>query len=531
MNTIADAVIIGGGHNGLTVAAYLAGAGKHVAVLERRSVLGGAAVTEEFHPGYRNSVCSYVASLLHPEVVNDLDLTRHGLSFFPVTSSFQPKPDGQYLLATGDEEHDRAQVAKFSNRDWAGMAELDGVIRQAADLIRPLLLSPPPALIEGPMGIGDVLSAGKLGLAFRRLSSEARYRTVQLFTSSVRQIVERYIESDVIRAGYYSSSTAGSIASLDQSGSAINLLHLSLGEIAGRRGGWAFARGGMGAISEAIAAAAREKGANIRTNVTVERIIVENGRAIGVRLVDGEVIRARCVLSGCEPKLTFLKLLDATDLDEAFRADISGWRTESGSFRMNLALRELPDFTCLPGKSQASHHEGFISLKPSTEAIDRAWSQAKAGSWPDEPLVTMVIPSTKDDTLAPVGHHVMSVFCQHFPYQLSGGRSWDDCKELAADRIIETIGRYAPNLPDAVIAQQVLSPLDLEREFGLTGGDVYHGKMELDQIFAMRPHPKCSGYRTPVNGLYLCGAGTHPGGGVSGAPGHNAARVVLRDLS
>ncbi len=528
--TQCDVIVIGGGHNGLTAAAYLAGAGRKVTVLERRSILGGAAVTEEFHPGYRNSMCSYVASLLNPTVVRELELERHGLQFLPVTSSFSPKPDGRYLLQTGDVTHDQANVAQFSNTDWQGMARLDAIIDEIADLVRPLMLKPPPQIIDGALGIADILSMGGSALAFRRMSSDVRHRTVQFFTASVRQIVERYIESEAVRTQYYSSSTAGAMASLDQPGSAINLLHLSLGETAGVRGRWSFVRGGMGAISEAIAAAARERGVEIRTSAGVRNIIIEQGRAVGVCLESGEDIRARCVVSGCEPKLTFLRLIESEHLDADFRADMAGWRTESGSFRMNLALRELPDFTCLPGTSQAAHHAGFISLKPTSEAIERAFMAAKGGEIPDEPLVTMVIPSTLDDTLAPPGHHVMSVFAQHFPYQLSGSRSWDDAKPEAAERVIETMCRYAPNLRDAIVGQMALSPLDLEREYGLSGGDVYHGKMELDQIFAMRPHPKCAGHRTPIAGLYLCGAGTHPGGGVSGAPGHNAAKVVMGDL-
>lgn len=525
-----DVIIIGGGHNGLTASAYIAAGGKRVLVLERRSVLGGAAVTEEFHPGYRNSICSYVASLINPKVIRDLGLMRFGLTFLPITSSFSPKPDGRYLLMTGDDAHDKAEVEKFSANDWQGMEELHNLIGQIADFVRPMILKPPLPIIEGSMGILGAFEAGKTGIAFRRLPSKIRHRLVQFLTSSVRQIVERYIESETLRAQFYSSSTAGSMAGLDQAGSAINLLHLSLGEIGGVQGQWAFARGGMGAISQSIADAAIERGVKIRTDAGVKNIVVEQGKAVGVVLSSSEEIRANVVMSSCEPKVTFLKLIGEEHLDPEFHADISGWRTESGSVRMSLALRELPDFTCLPGTTQGIHHESHISLKPSTSVIDRAWMKAKSGEFPDEPLVTMVIPSTLDDTLAPEGDHVMTVFAQHFPYQLSEGRSWDDHRKQVADLIIDTITRYAPNLKDAIIAQQILTPLDLEREYGLTGGDVYHGKMELDQIFAMRPHPLCANYRTPIKNLYLCGAGSHPGGGVSGAPGHNAAKVVLRDF-
>lgn len=525
-----DVVIIGGGHNGLTAAAYVADAGHKVLVLERRAVLGGAAVTEEFYPGYRNSICSYVASLLNPTVMGDLDLAGHGLEFLPLASSFYPKLDGRYLLLTDDDSWNRAEIGKFSDKDYEAKQRFDAMLKEAADLISQYLLRPPPPLIEGRLGIGELLTLGKAGVAFRRLQPETRHRLAQLFTSSVQSLMERYFESDALRLLYYKSSIAGSFMGLDQLGSAINLLHLSLGEINGVRGQWAFARGGMGAISEALATAARTRGAEIRTSAPVAKIVIEQGRAVGVRLETGDTIRARCVLSNCEPKRTFLGLIDEVHLESEFRADIAGWRTESGSFRMNLALRELPDFSCLPGTKAGIHHKGFINLVSSTDAIHRTFLQAKAGEWPDEPLITIVIPSTLDDSLAPSGHHVVSVFCQHFPYELSDGRSWDDHKETVANLVIETIQRYAPNLKDALVGWQALTPLDLEREYGLTGGDVYHGKMELDQLFAMRPHPTCANYRTPVGGLYLCGGGTHPGGGVSGAPGYNAAQRVIKDL-
>ena len=279
-----------------------------------------------------------------------------------------------------------------------------------------------------------------------------------------------------------------------------------------------------------MAACARERGVEIRTSAPVEEILVSGGRVAGVRLESGEEVPCRCVMSNCEPKRTFLGMIDERHLDPEFRADMAQWRTFSASFRMNLALSELPDFTCLPGRTQGPQHEGFISLKPSRECIDRAVESVERGDLPAEPLVTMVIPSTADDSLAPPGHHVACIHSQHYPTTLSRGRSWDECRDEAADTIVETIGRYAPNVPGAVIARQALSPRDLEREFGLTGGDAYHGRLDIDQVFAMRQHPTCSGYRTPVDGLYLCGAGTHPGGGVSGLPGHNAAKVVIRDL-
>ena len=525
-----DVIVVGGGHNGLTAACYLGAAGRKVMILERRHVVGGAAVTEEFHPGYRTSVCSYVASLLHPTVVGDLDLERHGLVLYPVSSSFSPRPDGHYLLLTGDDEHDRREIGKFSNRDWEGKQKFESLVDDIADFVKPLMLKPPPVFAGGALGIAEFLSAGRLGMKFRALPGETRHRMVQFFTGSVQQLVERYIDSEPVQMLYLSSATLGTPYALDRPGTAINLLHLSLGEIAGGRGEWAFVRGGMGGISNAMAACARERGVEIRTNAPVEEILVSGGRVAGVRLESGEEVPCRCVMSNCEPKRTFLGMIDKRHLDPEFRADMAQWRTFSASFRMNLALSELPDFTCLPGRTQGPQHEGFISLKPSRECIDRAVESVKRGDLPAEPLVTMVIPSTADDSLAPPGHHVACIHSQHYPTTLSRGRSWDECRDEAADTIVETIGRYAPNVPGAVIARQALSPRDLEREFGLTGGDAYHGRLDIDQVFAMRPHPTCSGYRTPIDGLYLCGAGTHPGGGVSGLPGHNAAKVVIRDL-
>lgn len=525
-----DLIVIGGGHNGLTTAAYAARAGKKVLVCERRHVLGGAAVTEEIAPGYRCSTLSYVASLLHPKVVKDLDLKRHGLSLVRMKSSFSPQLDGSYLLQTGDVEHDRREVAKFSSRDWGGMQALEALINEVADFLRPMLLSPPPPLIEGRLGLADMFMMGKLGMGYRRLSPAARHRMMQLFTGSISDVVTRYVKNETLQIGYYGTAVTGALSEVTRPGSALNLLHLSLGRLMGDSGSWAIVKGGMGQVSASIAACARNHGAEIRTDAGVQRIIVEDGRAVGVELESGERIGARVVASGCEPKRTFLGLLDRAHLPNDFYEDISQWKTLSGSFRLSLAVSELPDFTCLPGTKQSSHHEGFIALKPSIKAIERAYLHALAGELPEEPLLSIVIPSTLDDSLAPVGSHVICVHAQHYPFTLSGGRSWDDLRDEAADRIVATIAQYAPNLPGAIVGRHILTPLDLEREYGLTGGDIYHGKMEMDQLFAMRPHPSCSGYRTPIPGLYLCASGSHPGGGVSSVPGHNAARVILSDL-
>lgn len=530
MADIFDLIVIGGGHNGLTTAAYAARAGKKVLVCERRHVLGGAAVTEEIATGYRCSTLSYVASLLHPKVVRDLELKRHGLSLVRMTNSFSPHPDGSYLLQTGDAEHDRRELARFSQSDRDGMQTLGSLVDEVADFLRPMLLDPPPALIEGRMGLADLFAMGKAGLRFRRLCPETRHRMMQLFTGSISDVVSRYVKNEVLQIGYYGTAVTGALSEVTRPGSALNLLHLSLGQLTGDNGGWAIVKGGMGQISAAIAACAREHGARLRCNAAVRRIIVENGRATGVELETGETITARAIASACEPKRTFLGLMDPADLPDDFRADIGQWKTLSGSFRMSLAVSELPDFTCLPGVRQGPQHEGFITMKPSVAAIERAYLSARAGELPDEPLLSIVIPSTLDDSLAPEGHHVICVHAQHYPFTLSEGRSWDDLRDRAADDIIATMAGYAPNLPSAIVGRHVLSPLDLEREYGLTGGDIYHGTMEMDQLFALRPHPSCAGYRSPVKGLYLCASGTHPGGGVSSVPGHNAARVILSDL-
>jgi phytoene dehydrogenase-like protein len=523
-----DAIVIGAGHNGLTAAGYLAKAGRKVLVLERRPVVGGAAVTEEFHPGYRCSIASYVVSLLRDEVVRDLDLKRHGYATIPMHNTFAPLPDGRSLLLTGDDAHDQAEVAKFSNRDFAAMAEFDRRLGRAADVLRAEMLRPPPALAEG--GLAAALSMLRLGNGFRKLDAEERQFLLQLFTTPVGDLLDRWFDSEIVRIKYAASATAGSFVSLYQAGSAVNLLHLSIGEIDGVRGGWALAKGGMGAITQAMAAAARGFGAEIRTDAPVAGVLIEQDRAVGVRLDSGAEIRGRVVLSNADPKRTFLGLVGEEHLDESFAAGIRAYRMGTGCFRMNIALSAVPEFAARPGAGIGPHHQAFIRLNGTIAEFEEAWLSARRGEVPRVPIVDAVIPTALDDGLAPPGCHVLSILAQHYPYALADGRSWDDYREAAAQGIIDAVARYIPGIRDIIVGYQAMSPLDLERVFGLTAGDVYHGRLDLDQLFSLRPHPKAAQYRTPIPGLYLCGAGAHPGGGVSGAPGHNCAKRVLRDL-
>jgi phytoene dehydrogenase-like protein len=523
-----DAIVIGAGHNGLTAAGYVAKAGRRVLVLERRPVVGGAAVTEEFHPGYRCSTASYVVSLLRDEVVRDLELKRHGYETIPMHNTFAPLPDGRSLLLTGDDAQDQAEVAKFSNRDYRAMKEFDRRLALAADVLRGEMLRAPPPLAGG--GLGGVLAMLRLGNGFRRLAPEERQFLLQLFTMPVGDLLDRWFDSEIVKIKYAASATAGSFVSLYQPGSAVNLLHLSIGEIDGVRGGWALARGGMGAITQAMATAARGFGAEIRTEAPVARLLIEQGRAVGVRLESGEELRARTVLSNADPKRTFLGLVGEERLDEDFTRNIQAYRMGTGCFRMNIALKAAPEFTARPRPGIGPHHQAFIRLNGSIAEFEEAWQAARRGELPKVPIVDAVIPTALDDSLAPPGHHVLSILAQHYPFTLADGRSWDDERERAAEGIIDAVARFVPDVRRIIAGYQALSPLDLERIFGLTAGDVYHGRLDLDQLYSLRPHPRAAQYRTPIPGLYLCGAGAHPGGGVSGAPGHNCAKQVLRDL-
>jgi phytoene dehydrogenase-like protein len=523
-----DVVIIGAGHNGLTCAAYLAMAGLRAKVVERRKLVGGAAVTEEFHPGFRNSVAAYTVSLLNPQIISDLKLGDHGLRIVERRAqNFLPSPDGRYLL-TG-EGRTRQSVAKLSERDADGIDAFARELEAIADVLRQFVLRAPPNLVEG-FGAGAIREAfNTLGSAsiLRRLSLEQQRSLLDLFTRSAGEMLDERFDSDLVKALYGFDAIVGNYASPYAAGSAYVMLHHAFGEVNGKKGVWGHAIGGMGAITQAMASAARGHGAEIEVDAGVREVIVERGRAVGVILDNGETVRAKYVASSVNPKLLYTRLLAADALPPAFLARIKNWRNGSGTFRMNVALSALPSFTALPGAGD--HLTAGIILGPSLGYMDRAWQDARAHGWSREPVVEVLIPSTLDDTLCPPGRHVASLFCQHVAPELPEGRSWDDHREEVADLMIATVDRYAPGFAASLMGRQILSPLDLEREFGLLGGDIFHGALTLNQLFSARPMLGHADYRGPLKGLYHCGSGAHPGGGVTGAPGHNAARVILGD--
>jgi len=526
-----DAVIIGGGHNGLVCAAYLAMAGLEVVVLERRGVVGGAAVTEAFHPGFRNSVAAYTVSLLNPNVIRDLRLAEHGLRIVERRiANFLPLDDGRYLKVGAGRT--AQEVAKFSARDAARLDDYAVRLEAVADVLRALALQTPPNVVEGHplVAISELVKTGRLANRLRGLGLDLQRELLDLFTASAGHYLDGWFESAPIKAAYGFDGIVGNYASPYTPGSAYVLLHHCFGEVNGKKGAWGHAIGGMGAITQAMAKAAASHGAEIRVGAAVREVLVENGRAVGAVTENGEAIPARAVISNLNPKLLYRNLIDAAVLPAGFVERMSKWRCGSGTFRMNVALSELPDFTCLPGRDIAEHHTAGIILAPSLAYMEQAYFDARTFGWSKQPIVELVIPSTLDDTLAPTGAHVASLFCQHVAPELPDGSSWDDHRETVADLMIETVDRYAPNFSRSVLGRQIFSPLDLERTFGLVGGDIFHGALDLGQMFSARPMLGYADYRGPLPGLYMCGSGTHPGGGVTGLPGHNAAREILRDL-
>ncbi|MBL8513241.1 MAG: NAD(P)/FAD-dependent oxidoreductase [Betaproteobacteria bacterium] len=520
-----DALIIGGGHNGLVCACYLAAKGWRVRVLERRGIVGGAAVTEEFHPGFRNSTASYTVSLLNPKVIRDLNLAKHGLRVVERPfGNFLPLNDREYIKVGGDLAATQAEVARFSRKDADTLPAYYAMLDRVAAVLKDLLLETPPN-VGG--GIVDMLQAWKVGKRMKQLDLAARRDVLDLFTKSAGDVLDQWFESDPIKACFGFDSVVGNFASPYTPGSAYVLLHHVFGEVNGKPGIWGHAVGGMGSITRAMAAEAADRGVTIALDAPVKRVIVERGRAGGVELENGEVLRAKCVVSNLNPKLLFGKLVDRAEAPEEFGKRIDAYKVGSGTFRMNVALSELPRFSCLP--EPGPHLSSGIIMAPSMRYMEQAYFDAKTFGWSKNPIVEILIPSTVDDTLAPAGKHVASLFCQQVAPQLPDGRSWDDSRETAADQMIETVTQYAPNFKTSVIARQIHSPLDLERKFGLVGGDIMHGALSLDQLFAARPVLGYGSYRTPIRGLYQCGSGTHPGGGVTGIPGHNAAREILRD--
>lgn len=523
-----DIIIVGGGHNGLVCAAYLAKAGLKVTVLERRHVLGGAAVTEEFHPGFRNSVAAYTVSLLNPKVIADLDLHRHGLKIIErKLGNFLPREDGYLLAGEGVTEQ---QVSKYSTRDAQQLSAYEARLEVIADTLRAMVLQTPPNLREGGWigAMPEMFKALSLGGKLGALDLTAKRDLLDLFSKSAGDWLDGWFESEPVKALFGFDSIVGNYASPYTPGSAYVLLHHVFGDVNGKKGVWGHALGGMGAITQAIAASCREHGVELRTDAAVKEILTDGHTAQGVLLESGEVLHARAVVSNLNPKLLFGSMVDPAVLPADFRERIDRYKCGSGTFRMNVALSELPSFTCLPGPGD--HLSAGIIIAPSLDYMDRAWCDARRYGWSREPIIEMLIPSTQDDSLAPPGQHVASLFCQHVAPVLPDGRSWDDHREEVADLMIETVDKWAPGFKKSVLGRQALSPLDLERIFGLTGGDIFHGALSLDQLFSARPVLGHADHRSPVAGLYQCGSGTHPGGGVTGAPGHNAAREILKDF-
>ncbi|GGB51835.1 phytoene desaturase family protein [Blastomonas aquatica] len=517
-----DAIIIGGGHNGLTCGFYLARAGMKVRILEARDVIGGAAVTQEFHPGFRNSVASYTVSLLQPRVIADMGLVGRGYHVIerPV-SNFLPLPDGDHLLLGGGLERTQAEFARFSKADAAALPGYYAMLERVADVLRDLALRPPPSVGGGVAGLVEALTTGRL---LARLPREVQRDVLDLFTKSAREFLAPWFESASVQAAFGFDAVVGNYASPDTPGSAYVLLHHVFGEVNGIKGSWGHVIGGMGSITRMMAEACAEHGVEISLNSPVDQVLVENGRAIGVRLASGEEMRAPRIIANVGPKLLYGRMVPPADLPDDFARRIQGYACGSGSFRMNVALARLPDFSCLPGDGE--HLRAGIVIAPSLDYMDRAFTDAKAHGWSREPIVEMLIPSIVDDSLAPAGKHVASLFCQQFDPKLE----WTPEQEAAAaDTIIDTVEAHAPGFRASILGRQVLSPKGLERTFGLIGGDIFHGRMSLDQLWAARPVLGHADYRGPLKGLYMCGSGSHPGGGVTGAPGHNAAKVVLAD--
>jgi phytoene dehydrogenase-like protein len=523
-----DVVIVGGGHNGLTCACYLAGAGLKVRVIERRAVVGGAAVTEEFAPGFRNSAAAYTVSLLNPKIIRDLRLAEHGLRIVERSfANFLPLPDGRSFSLGPTLADTQREAARFSASDAERLPGYYRTVESVAQTLRALILETPPNLGGGWR---DWMRGILLGGRLSRFPRSTQRDLWEFMTRSAGELLDYWFESDSLKAAFGFDAQVGHFASPYSPGSAYVLLHHALGEVNGKRGTWGHALGGMGAITQAMAKEALARGVEISTRADVTSVRVTGGRATGVRLSDGSDIDAHAVAAGINPKLLYLRLLEPQALDADFRSRIERWRCASGSFRMNVALAALPDFSSVPGTHAQPHHSSGIIFAPSLAYMERAYFDARTGGFSREPIVEMLIPSTVDSSLAPPGRHVASLFCQHFNPILPEGRSWDDAKEAAADAIVETVSRCAPNFKATILSRKILSPLDLERDFALPGGDIFHGALTLDQLFSARPVLGYADYRSPVPGLYLCGAGAHPGGGVTGAPGHNAAREILRDF-
>jgi phytoene dehydrogenase-like protein len=523
-----DSIIIGAGHNGLVTAAYLARAGRKVLVLERRELVGGCVVTEERWPGFKVSTASYVNSLFRPEIIRDLELKRHGFTMLPRSpSSFTPLPDGRYLLMGPDKQMTHREVSKFSKRDAENLPKFETMLERVADFLEPMLIETP----ANPWSIApkNLLQLARTALNFRKLGADGQ-KAVEILTGAANPILDRWFESEEVKTTISTDAIIGAFATPSMPGTAYVLFHHVMGECDGVRGVWGYVRGGMGALSNAIASAARERGAEIKVSAPVSRIVVKNGRAAGVILSDGTEYTSNTVVSGVDAHVTFLRLMDQKELPADFADAVRHLDYSSASCKINLALSEVPNFTCLPGNTPGPQHRGTIHISPNRTYIEKAFDCAKYGYISENPVIEATIPSSIDDTVAPAGQHVMSMFTQYFPYKLaSDAGTLEENKKRYAERCIDIMTDYAPNFRKSVLHYEVLAPADLEAIFGLTGGNIVQGAMSLSSLGFMRPLPGYADYRTPIKGLYLCGAATHPGGGVMGACGYNAAREILKD--
>jgi phytoene dehydrogenase-like protein len=528
MSSKYDAIIIGAGHNGLVAAAYLARAGRKVLVLERRELIGGCVVTEELWPGFKVSTASYVNSLFRPEIIRDLDLKRHGFAMIPRSpSSFTPLPDGRYLLMGPDKEMTHREVSKFSKKDAENLPRFEAMLERVAAFLEPMLMETPAnPWSNSPR---ELLELAKMAWNFRKLGEDGQ-RAIEILTGAANPILDRWFESEELKTTISTDAIIGAFATPSMPGTAYVLFHHVMGECDGVRGVWGYVRGGMGALSNAIASAAREYGAEIQVNAPVSRIMVNHGRATGVALAGDAEYTADKIVSCVDAQVTFVRLMNRAELPAEFVQAVENLDYSSGSCKINLALSEVPDFTCLPGNTPGPQHRGTIHISPNRNYIEKAFDCAKYGYISESPVIEATIPSSVDDTVAPKGKHVMSMFTQYFPYKLApDAGTLEENKKRYAERCIDIMTEYAPNFRRSVIDYQVLAPADLEATFGLTGGNIMQGAMSLSSLAFMRPLPGYANYRTPIKGLYLCGAATHPGGGVMGACGYNAAREILKD--
>jgi phytoene dehydrogenase-like protein len=524
-----DAIVVGAGHNGLVTAAYLAKAGIKTAVFEARPVVGGAAVTEELWPGYKVSRCAYVNSLFQPEIVRDLELKKYGFEMLARNpSSFTPFPDGRHLMLGPDPALVHREISKFSTRDAGNYPRYEAAIAGIAAVLEPMMAMVPPN--PGDLAIADLWTYGSYALGHRSSLKHKWPDLVRVLTGSGTDLLNEWFDSEQLKVTLATDAVIGANASPSQPGTAYVLLHHVMGSCDGVRGVWGYMRGGMGALSGSIASACRAMGVTIHTDAPVERIQVRNGRVAGVVVRGGNEYTARLVASGADPNVTFNKLIDETALPEDFLKAVRRINYDSASVKINLALSELPDFLACPGIEPGPQHRGTIHISPDLQFIENAFADSVMRRPSRAPMLECTIPSVVDPTVAPPGRHLMNVFSQYGPYTLADGLSWATEREAYADRCIDLLAEYAPNIRAAILHREVLTPLDLEREFHLTGGNIFHGRMTLDQMFSMRPVAGFADYRTPIRGLYLCGSGTHPGGGVMGLPGRNAAGVMLKDF-